>query len=96
MPSFRNVVVALGVAFLLAGCATPKTFVKTLEPTWATVELRTDMPYEKAWDSVVDIMVKRFDLEILSKDDGYIRTGWLYTWTGKLMENYRVRVTIKF
>lgn len=96
MPSFRNVVVALGVALLLAGCATPKTFVKTLEPTWATVELRTDMPYEKAWDSVVDIMVKRFDLEILSKDDGYIRTGWLYTWTGKLMENYRVRVTIKF
>ena len=92
----RNAVVALLFAFLLAGCATPKTFVKTLEPTWASVELRSDTPYEKAWDTIVDIMVKRFDLEILSKDDGYLRTGWLYTWTGKVMENYRVRVTLKF
>ena len=96
MSTFRNAVAVLGVAFLLAGCATPKTFVKTLEPTWTSIEVRSDIPYEKAWDTVVDLMVKRFDLEILSKEDGYIRTGWLYTWTGKVMENYRVRVTIKF
>ena len=35
-------------------------------------------------------------MEILSQQDGYVRTTWLYTWTGKLDENYRVRVTAKF
>ncbi|OGV62771.1 MAG: hypothetical protein A2283_13660 [Lentisphaerae bacterium RIFOXYA12_FULL_48_11] len=81
---------------LLSGCMAPRTFVRTLEPTWATIELRTDVPYEKAWASLVDSLVKRFDIEVISKEDGYIRTGWLYSWTGRAMETYRVRVTAKF
>ncbi|MEW5802981.1 MAG: hypothetical protein AB1847_12850 [bacterium] len=81
---------------LLAGCGAPRTFVKTMEPSWASIEIRTDVAYDAAWESVVDTLVKRFDLEILSKTDGYARTNWLYTWTGKVMENYRVRVTAKF
>ncbi len=93
----RIAVTALIVGVIsLTGCMAPKTFVKTMEPTWATVELRTDVPFDTAWAAVVDTLVKRFDLEVLSKNDGYIRTGWLYTWTGKVMENYRVRVTAKF
>jgi ribosomal protein S17E len=86
----------VAVLILLAGCASPKTFVKTLEPTWASVELRDDIGYTNAWNSVVDTLVKRFDLEILSQQDGYMRTTWLYTWTGTVRENYRVRVTAKF
>jgi hypothetical protein len=88
-------VAALG-AGIVAGCSTPKTFVKTMEQTWASVEVRSDVPYTNAWNSVIDILVKRFDLEILSQPDGYARTTWLYSWTGKVDENYRVRVTIKF
>lgn len=88
---------AVVLAVSVSGCAfTPKSFVRTLEPTWASVELRTDVPYEKAWAAVVDTLVKRFDLEVLSKEDGYARTNWLYSWTGKVLENYRVRVTVKF
>ncbi|RLE15041.1 hypothetical protein DRJ04_01200, partial [Candidatus Aerophobetes bacterium] len=30
------------------------------------------------------------------KENGYIRTAWLYTWTGELRKDYRVRATIKF
>ena len=81
---------------LLAGCATPKTFVKTMEPAWASVEIRDDLAYPVAWNAVVDTLVKRFDMEILSQQDGYARTTWLYSWTGKVQENYRVRVTTKF
>lgn len=87
---------ALVVAASLFGCVTPKTFVRTLEPTWASVELRTDLPYERAWGAVIDTLVKRFDLEVLQKADGYARTNWLYSWTGKVDKNYRVRVTVKF
>ncbi len=91
----RHVLVSISL-LLLAGCIAPKTFVKTLEPTWATVEIRDDLPYEKAWEMVVDALVKRFDLEVLSEENGYLRTNWLYTWTGRVNERYRVRVTAKF
>ena len=87
----RNcLLIALLALVLLAGCA-PKTFVKTLEPTWATVELREDITYNEAWNTVVDTLVKDFDMEVLSKRDGYVRTNWLYTWTGKVRESYRDR-----
>lgn len=93
--SIRNGIVSLFL-LVLVGCVAPKTFVKTLEPTWASVELREDINYDKAWETVVDSLVKRFDLEVLSRENGYLRTNWLYTWTGRLNERYRVRVTAKF
>jgi len=74
----------------------PTTFTRTLEPTWAGIEVRADLGAENAWNSVVDLLARRFDLEVLSKDNGYIRTNWLYTWTGVMSEDYRVRVTAKF
>ena len=89
------VFVGLVGVFILGGCR-PATFVQTMEPTWATVEVRKDMVDKKAWSSVVDLLVRRFDLEAVFKDAGYIRTTWLYTWTGKLTEGYRVRATVKF
>jgi hypothetical protein len=69
---------------------------KNLGANLGVRELRDDIGYTNAWNSVVDTLVKRFDLEILSQQDGYMRTTWLYTWTGTVRENYRVRVTAKF
>ncbi len=76
--------------------APPITFIQTLEHSWASIEVREDVPYDRAWDSVVDLIVRKFEAAILSKEDGYLRTTWLYTWTGELRQDYRVRVTIKF
>ena len=76
--------------------APPITFVQTLEHSWVSIEVREDISYDRAWASVVDLIVRKFEAEILSKEDGYLRTTWLYTWTGELREDYRVRVTIKF
>ena len=74
----------------------PDSFVKTVEPGWESVEIAEGVEYDKAWASVVDLLVKRFDIDVLSKENGYIRTAWLYTWTGELRKDYRVRATIKF
>jgi hypothetical protein len=60
------------------------------------IEIRDDVSYNEAWKSVVDLIAKKLDIEILSKEDGYIRTGWFYSWTGKLSQDYRVRSVIKF
>ena len=74
----------------------PASFIKMMEPSWASVELREGVTFEDAWATLVDLLVKRFDLEVLSKDNGYVRTTWLYSWTGAMREDYRVRVTAKF
>jgi len=92
----RLSLLCLALLALVAGCSTPKTFVRTTEPAWASVEMREDISYANAWSAVIDILVKHFDMEILSQQDGYARTTWSYSWTGKVDEDYRVRVTIKF
>lgn len=91
-----RLLIGMAIAFAVTGCLAPKTFVKTMEPSWAGVELRSDISYDNAWAMVMDTLTKRFDIEIMSRQDGYIRTSWLYTWTGKVNENYRVRLTAKF
>lgn len=67
-----------------------------MDPGWNSVEIREELTYDDAWEAVVDTIARKFDIEILSKQDGYLRTGWLHTWTGKLEESYKVRSVIKF
>ena len=92
--SFATWLLLFGV-ISITSCA-PTTFVRTMRPGWNTVEVREELEYNQAWNSVVDLISKEFDIEIISKEDGYLRTGWLYTWTGKLKEGYKVRAIIKF
>lgn len=73
----------------------PSTFVRTMEATWASIQIRESLAYENAWNGIMEVLVRQFDLEVLSKENGYMRTGWLYTWTGEMREDYRVRVTVK-
>jgi len=74
----------------------PDSFVQIVEPGWESVEIAEGVEYDKAWASIVDLLVKKFDIEVLSKENGYVRTAWLYTWTGEMRKDYRVRATIKF
>ena len=83
-------------AFIFASCAAPRTFVRTMEPTWAKIEFREEVTQDKAWTTIMDLLIRNFDIEIAQKENGYIRTGWLYTWTGQVTESYRVRITVKF
>lgn len=87
------------IIILLAGCAsTPESFVQATEPTWASIEIREDMSSEKAWQEVVDVLAKKFELEMISREGGYVRTSWIYTWwkVGEFTTNYRVRAIVKF
>lgn len=74
----------------------PVSFIQTMEPSWASIEIRDGIEYENAWNAIADLLIRRFDMEVLSKDNGYMRTTWLFSWTGQLREDYRVRVTVKF
>lgn len=91
------ILVILSISFLsIPGCVSPESFIRTTEPGWATIELREDISYDRAWTGIYDLLTRTFDIEIAQKENGYIRTGWIYTWTGQYTDYYRVRVTVKF
>ena len=89
---------ALCLMLLFNGCATqrPGSFLHTTAPGWTSFEIRDGMDFNRAWDTVFNILSREFDMVTVLKDDGYIQTGWLYTWSGIYQKNYRVRVTAKF
>jgi len=95
MKKLAILIAGISLLFLLS-CSAPATFIQTMEPSWAKIELREDVNFEKAWITVYDLLIRQFDIEVAQKENGYIRTGWIYTWTGEYTDAYRVRVTVKF
>jgi hypothetical protein len=67
-----------------------------MEPGFKEIVVREEVNYDRAWDLLVDAISRKFDVEVLDKNDGYLRTGWAYYTTGRLLERYRVRITTKF
>lgn len=95
----RSLLVLPVLAALLAGCMSvepPQAFLRYGAPGWTALEVREDVSYDRAWKVVVAILVRHFDLEFLSKEEGYLRTAWLHTWSGVYLTYYRVRVTVLF
>lgn len=88
----------LGLVFVV-GCA-PASFVR--QPAgWKTIELRKDIQesYPKAWQVAVDTVAREWDIEILDKESGYLRTAWKYGiagTTGAASARYRGRMSLKF
>lgn len=94
-----SLILVVFIIIVFAGCATmPESFVQGVEPTWASIEIKEEINAEKAWQEVVDVLAKKFELEMISREGGYVRTSWIYTWwkVGELTSNYRVRAIVKF
>jgi hypothetical protein len=86
----------LFTSIFLVSCA-PPTFVKSA-PGWKTIELNEDLMgnYDKAWQKTVDTIAREYDIEMLDKDSGYLRTAWLYGVSGGIYNRYRGRLTVKY
>lgn len=89
-------------ALTLTGCAAsrPKTFVTTANESgiWKAIEVREGAQRGVLWSTVVDALSSKFDLEVLDKESGYVRTGWNNTIasSGKNSQRYRARIITKF
>ena len=89
-------VLALWVSMLACDAGTPKTFQKLDTSKWVSFEIREGVDFDRAWNMAIDIIINDFDLEMAQKEDGYIRTAWLYAYGGPFRFDYRVRVTMRF
>ncbi|HHB91751.1 MAG TPA: hypothetical protein ENK59_00875 [Thioploca sp.] len=88
---------------LLLSCATtkPPTFIESHDEAgvWKSIYLHnhygvfTDKNKE-VWRRVVDVLSEKYDLEVLDKTSGYIRTSWKYMLPDE-DNKYRSRVIIK-
>jgi hypothetical protein len=84
--------VALLALGLVGGCASQPPTFQPLEPGWIAIEVRDDITYDREWFFLVDRFSRQFDLEVVAKESGYIRTAWL---TALNNESYALRVTAK-
>jgi len=91
-----SVLLVACLALFFSGCA-PKTFVRSA-PGWKTIELNDALVnnYDEAWQKSVDTIARNWDIEILDKDSGYLRTAWVYGISGGPQPRYRGRITVKY
>ena len=89
----------LGFLSVFQSCKTPSGFVKATDGgTWTSILIRENLNFEQAFNEVLDVCAKRFEMDMISKDGGYGRTNWIYTWNEKnsFTKKYRTRVIFKF
>ncbi|MFA5260937.1 MAG: hypothetical protein WC450_06910 [Candidatus Omnitrophota bacterium] len=98
----RNLHISIGLilALVLAGCTSaPKTFMRTHDEPgiWKTVEIREEMENDKIWEVLVDTLSQKYDLEVVERGSGYIRSSWKYSYFSgqKVIDRYRSRVVVK-
>ena len=87
------------VLLLFQSCSTPKGFVKATDGgVWSSIQIKESLSYDEAFNEVLDVIAKRFEMDMISKDGGYARTQWIYTWNLKNVysKTYRTRVIFKF
>ena len=66
---------------------------------WVSVVINKNIKYELAFDDVLSIVTRNFEIDMISPEAGYMRTKWNTTYLrmldGTVRKDYRVRVTIK-
>ncbi|MDR2591712.1 MAG: hypothetical protein LBC59_02760 [Chitinispirillales bacterium] len=70
------------------------------EAGWASIPISDRVDYNVLYDDVVSLVSRKYEIEMLSKESGYIRTKWTnrtVTTTGQIQvtEDYRSKITIK-
>jgi len=97
--NFRTFAGLMVAGLLLTSAALagpPKSFQRTGAGQWVTFEIREGVDFQHAWNTVFDLLVKDFDLDMSVREEGYLRTGWLHSYAGDYRHEYRVRVTVRF
>jgi hypothetical protein len=85
---------------LFNGCGTsaPDSFMRMTKQFWEVVEIKSSVKYDDAWQRVIYIVTKKFELEMISKEDGYVRSAYGPSYFSEDITNdkYQVRIVAKF
>ena len=86
------------IAFNGCGTGAPNSYIQMDKQFWDVVEVNPKITYDDAWQRVVYIVTKKFELEMVSKEDGYVRSTYGLSYFSEDLKNnrYRVRIVAKF
>ena len=74
----------------------PAGFIQTNEVGWSSIQIREELKFDKAFDEALDVVAKRFEMDVISKEGAYARSQWSYRWGVTEGTSYRTRVIFKF
>lgn len=91
-------VAASSVLFNGCGTGAPDSFMQMTKQYWEVVDVKPSLKYDDAWQRVIYIVTKKFELEMVSKEDGYVRSAFGPSYFSEDMTNdkYQVRIVAKF
>lgn len=101
-PAMRSVIIGyiFIAGMLISGCGggAPDSFMRMTKQYWEVVDIKPSIKYEDAWERVIYIITKKFELEMISKEDGYVRSAFGPSYFTEDMQNdkYQVRIVVKF
>ncbi|MBW7886751.1 MAG: hypothetical protein H3C35_00140 [Bacteroidetes bacterium] len=82
------------------GCGTgaPDSFMPMTRQYWETIVIDPKLSYDMAWQRVIYIITKKFELDMISKEDGYARSQYGPSYFSDVIGNnkYQVRIVAKF
>lgn len=85
---------------LAAGCGlgAPDSFMQMNRQYWESMDLKPTVKYDDAWQRVIYIITKKFELEMISKEDGYVRSAYSQSYFSEDLQNerYQIRIVAKF
>ncbi len=91
---------AVFVLLLLAGCGlgAPDSFMQMNRQYWESMDIKPTIKYDDAWQRVIYIITKKFELEMISKEDGYVRSSYGQSYFSEDLQNerYQIRIVAKF
>lgn len=95
---YRSFVIPL--LLLLSGCSlgAPDSFMQMNRQYWELMDVKPSYKYEDAWQRVIYIITKKFELEMISKEDGYVRSAYGQSYFTEDIQNerYQIRIVAKF
>lgn len=80
------------------GTGAPDSFMEMTRQYWESITVNPKLTYDDAWQRVIYIITKKFELEMISKEDGYARSMYGPSYFSDAITNnrYKVRIVAKF
>lgn len=100
MKNIFNFLLILLFVLVGPGCGggTPESFMQMNRQYWESLDINPSIKYEDAWQRVIYIITKKFELEMISKEDGYVRSSYGQSYFTEDLQNdkYQIRIVAKF
>ncbi len=96
--SLRSAMVSIILVASGCGLGAPESFMQMNRQYWEIMDVKPSIKYDDAWQRVIYIITKKFELEMISKEDGYVRSAYGQSYFSEDLQNekYQIRIVAKF